>query len=534
MTEAEIHEYMNESLGYEVVQKGIDNTQKIRDMVEEYSLKSPLEIPYEPEDLTEPDEKLVEKYSEFMPTLSWFAQSETDSDRHMVREIVNRMERDQEELCNQKTYDAVEVCLDSVKKSSSETAHWSAYLLMTKDFVDAMWLSNSLVGPSRGSGLGFVLLYILDIIQINPLLENAPTKPWRFLNPERVSPLDIDIDFENSKRNDFIAILQKKYCGDDEHAGIRKVMKVQTLSTFKSKSAVLCAARGLGYPQEVGQFLSAFISAERGILRTLKETYYGNEEDGILPNTEFVNLMNNEYSDIWEVAQGVEGLITGVGSHAGGVIICATTITDHCALMKTSSGDIITQWDLHNAEAASLIKWDALSIDALEKEHICLNLLLEDGLIEWQGSLQATYEKYIGIYKIDRTNPDIWDLINNHKIISLFQMEKQSGHQAIAIGQPQSVEDLAALNSVMRLMAPYPGAETPLERYGRFRNDLSLWYKEMTEAGLNAHEQEVLKKHAERNYGLLPNQEDFMIAVQDPELGGFGLLWADKLRKSIA
>ena len=182
----------------------------------------------------------------------------------------------------------------------------------------------------------------------------------------------------------------------------------------------------------------------------------------------------------------------------------------------------------------TLIKWDLLAINALQKIHICLNLLLEDGYIEWQGSLKATYEKYCGVYNIERDNPKIWEMINNHEIMSFFQMEKQTGYQAIAIGHPTSLVDLSALNSVMRLMPPNPEAETPLERFGRYKKDITLWYKEMKDYGLTKHEQEVVRKYAEKSYGLLPNQEDFMMAVQDPEIGGFDLLWADRLRKSIA
>ena len=245
--------------------------------------------------------------------------------------------------------------------------------------------------------------------------------------------------------------------------------------------------------------------------------------------------MNSEkYKDVWKVAQDIEGLISGVGSHAGGVILSATDVVDHAALMKTASGDIITQFNLHDAEKCSLIKWDLLSIDALQKEHVCLNLLLEDGRIEWQRDLKSTYDKYLNVYTIDRDNPEIWKMINEHKIMSFFQMEKQTGYQALAIGQPKSLVDLSALNSVMRLMAPYPRAETPLERFGRFNKDISLWYKEMEQYGLSKHDIEVVKKYAEKSHGLLPNQEDFMQAVQDPEIGGFDLLWADKLRKSIA
>ena len=267
---------------------------------------------------------------------------------------------------------------------------------------------------------------------------------------------------------------------------------------------------------------------------TLSQVYYGDEENGIQPNTEFVNLMNGQYNDVWKVAKEIEGLPVGVGSHAGGLILAVEDLTDNCALMKTRSGDIITQVDLHRAEDMRLIKYDCLNIDALEKIHIELDLLLEDGRIEWQGDLKSTYEKYLGTYNIERDNEKLWDLINEHKITSLFQFERQVGAQAVTIGKPRNLVDLSALNSVMRLMAPYPRAETPLERFGRFNKDITLWYKEMEQYGLTKHEMEVVKKYAEDSHGVIPSQEGFMEAVQDPEIGGFDLLWADKLRKSIA
>lgn len=535
MSEEEIHSYMDEFLTPEVVQKGLDNTMLIYNMVQEYTLFANLEIPYEPDDLTEPDLGLSKKYFKDIPMLEWFFNSDYNADRHLVREIVKRLEKDSDELANKETYDAIQTCLESIKASSeANNAHWSAYLLQTRDLVNACWACGSLVGPSRGSGLGFILLYILGITQVNPLREDVPCYHWRFLNPKRVSPLDIDVDFENAYRDDVIHYLQRKYCGDDQRAGNRRVMKVQTLSTMKAKVAIQTACRGLSYPPEIGQMLSSHIGQERGIQFTLKQCFYGDEENNLRPDKEFVNLMTNEYPDVWEVAQNIEGLVSGVGSHAGGVVLSATDVVDHAALMKTTSGDIITQFDLHADEKVSLIKWDLLSIDALQKEHVCMNLLMEDGRLEWQGDLKSTYEKYLGVYRIERDNPEIWKMLNEHKVMSFFQMEKQTGYQAVAIGKPESLVDLSALNSVMRLMAPSPRAETPLERFGRYKKDITLWYKEMDDYGLTKHEQEVVCKYAKKSYGLLPNQEDFMMAVQDPEIGGFDLLWADKLRKSIA
>ena len=101
--------------------------------------------------------------------------------------------------------------------------------------------------------------------------------------------------------------------------------------------------------------------------------------------------------------------------------------------MKTNSGDVITQFDLHMCEDCSLIKVDLLCIDALDKMQAELELLLENNVIEWQGSLKATYEKYIGVYTLERNAKDMWEMLWNHKVMSFFQMEKESGVQAVAL-----------------------------------------------------------------------------------------------------
>ena len=529
MSEAEIHGYLDESLGAEAVQRGLENTMLVWAQVGEYSLDKPLEIPYEPDDVTEPSEELFNKYSPFMEHLAYFYNSEHPSDRHLVREIVNKIESQPEELANQKTYEAINTCLKVIENTSKKmNTQWSAYLIQTRAFVDAIWACDSIAGPSRGSGGGFILLYILGITQINPLREETPLYYWRFLHEFRASVLDIDLDCDGNKRDDIVKYLQNKY------GGFRRVFKVQTLLTVKAKNAILIAARGLGVTPEEAQFLSSFIGQERGIQHSLKQTFYGDDKDGIPPNAEFANLMSTKYSKLWEVAQRIEGLVVGVGQHAGGVVLSPDDVVNHTALMKAGSGDIITQNDLHKIERENLIKWDVLGVDYCGKIKICLELLAKHGYIEWQGSLKDTYEKYLGVYNIERDNPEIWDMIDEHKIVSLFQMEKQTGIQAIEIAKPRSLVDLSALNSVMRLMAPEPGAESPLERFGRFKKDIRQWYQEMTDYGLNEHEQAVVRKYAENTYGLLPNQENFMIAVQDPEIAGFDLLWADRLRKSIA
>lgn len=357
MSEKEIHQFLDSVIGYEAVEKGFSNTIIIGNMCEEYSLEKDLDIPYIPSNTEEPNKELYLKYKDKMPLLEYFYNSEYDSDRHLVREIINRFEKDQEEFCNQETYNAMQICLDSIK-ISSDKAHtrWSGYLLQTSELIQTCWESDSLVCPNRGSGGGFLLLYVLDIIQINPLREKVKLYPWRFLNPERVSVLDIDVDIEGNKRSVIIENLKEKYGGD------RHISRVQTLLREKSKSALLTSCRGLGIDNDISAFLSSFIKSERGIQQTLKQTYYGDKDNDIEPNIEFKNLMDTEYPQVWKVALKIEGLINGVGSHAGGVILSKEDMTDSTALMKTNSGDIITQFDLHNDEKVGQCKLRPLNI----------------------------------------------------------------------------------------------------------------------------------------------------------------------------
>ena len=202
--------------------------------------------------------------------------------------------------------------------------------------------------------------------------------------------------------------------------------------------------------------------------------------------------------------------------------------------MRAPDGTIITAFDLHDCEAVSLIKYDALSVEAMDKIHNCIDLICDYGYAERKPTLRETYEDLIGVYNLERKEPKMWEMIWKHKIFSLFQMEQQSGTQGIALTQPQSVDDLAVLNSVIRLMAPEKGMEQPLNKFARFKNDISLWYQEMKNYNLTEDEMKVLEPVVGISYGICESQEKFMQLVQLPECGGFNLTWADKLRKSIA
>ena len=175
-----------------------------------------------------------------------------------------------------------------------------------------------------------------------------------------------------------------------------------------------------------------------------------------------------------------------------------------------------------------------LSIEAADKIQTCLELLIRDGLVEEKPTLRETYMNAIGIYNIEREDPKMWEMIWEHKIFSLFQMEQQSGTQGIALTHPKNIDDLATLNSVIRLVAQEKGAETPLEKYTRFRNHPEDFEQEMIDNGLTEAERKLLHKQLDISSGLCISQELFMKLVQLPECGGWDLQWSDKLRRSIA
>ena len=125
-------------------------------------------------------------------------------------------------------------------------------------------------------------------------------------------------------------------------------------------------------------------------------------------------------------------------------------------------------------------------------------------------------------------------MVQDHEIVSLFQMEQQSGIRGISLTHPRSVDELAVLNSVIRLMATEKGAESPLDKYARFRERPQDWDKEMIQMGLTDEERQIMHRELDISDGMSITQEQFMQLVQLPECGGWDLQFADKLRKSIA
>ena len=416
MDTEELESYFN-YLTKEQLSCAYENILKIKDMCEDYSLRKPLKIPQlywkdYPEDWD-----AYNKYVKDIPYLETFINSGYIGDRKLVWAILDGI-KNKVGLDTKEAYNEINICLDDTWRSSiTNNAHWSAYFLNLQKNIDLCWEAGSLVGPSRGSGGGFILLYVLGITQINPLLEETKCYHWRFLNPDRVSVLDIDTDIEGSKRGNVLKKFRQFY-GED------RVSNVITFKTEKSKSAILTAARGLGIDNDIAQYISSMIPSDRGQLRSLNQCMYGDKENGWAPISQFVTEMTENYPELWEVASKIEGLVCGYGSHAGGIIFVDEPFTETTALMKTPDNTTITAFDLHDCENCSLIKIDILSIEALDKIHNCLDLLIQQGYIPDYGSLKENYERTIGIYNLERNSPEMWKMVWNHEIQSLFQMEQ--------------------------------------------------------------------------------------------------------------
>lgn len=242
---------------------------------------------------------------------------------------------------------------------------------------------------------------------------------------------------------------------------------------------------------------------------------------------------NNDFVYNLEVENNHTYLANGAIVHNCGIVIFNDPIYKRNALMKAPNGTDITQYDLGDTEFMGGIKFDLLSVEGLDKIHATLDLLLEDKKIEWQGTLKKTYDKYLHPDILDRESIDMWKLLWDNKLIDAFQMDSSVGKQTLSLTKPSNIPELTAANSLMRLM-PEGAKETPPETFAKFKEDITLWYKEMLDAGLNEEEIGILKKEIGYTYGVANTQEEIMLLAMNPAIANFSVKEANKLRKAVA
>ena len=328
----------------------------------------------------------------------------------------------------------------------------------------------------------------------------------------------IDNDSEASKKKAIVNKM-KEYFGED------KVLNVATFSKISSKTAIERACKGMGISNDTAGYLKSLIPVNRGKVSKLKDCLFG-------PNqvTALVNELS-KYDKLQEAAVALEGIIANRGTHAAGVIVCNEPYTNYIAAMRSADGTLTTCYDLWDAEEAGCIKFDMLTVEAADKIHKTMDYLLENNKITWEGSLKATYYKWIHPDVLEYKNPEMWKILPS--IYSVFQFDTAISSKALSATHPQSAMDLSAANSLLRLM-PDNVDESPIDKYVRYKENHNTWVEDTKRYGLNDDERAVLWEYLADAYGLADSQEKIMRLSMDKRVSGYSLKEANKLRKSIA
>jgi DNA polymerase-3 subunit alpha len=520
MSVDEMWEYFDGNISATQFEESVNNTLELMKKIEEFDLYHEIIVPH----IKIPDFELSHLFKDCYDKYEYirkFSISPRIEDRYHLFKIEQGFIKYRQEM-NDENLERIneeykELWLTSEKIGQAV----SSYYLLTQKVVDLMWLV-SFVGVSRGSAASWYTVYLLGITQINPIKYNLPH--WRHLTHERPEMPDIDIDTEASQRAAIIEIMKREF-------GENNVLNISTLTKEKTRSAILTAARGMGIDNDIAQNIANLIPTDKTGMWTLRECLEGNEEENKKPVKELIEELK-QYPGFLEAVETIEGLVSGRSVHASGVYIYNEGYLSQNAMMKTTGGQYVTQFNMGDSDYQGGLKLDFLTINALDRIHSCMDLLLEYGKIEWQGSLRATYEKYLHPDVLEMEDPEMFKMLYEGHVFDAFQFDSAVGSQAVQKIYPQSFYELEAGNSLMRLSPE--GGESPLDKYVRHKNDINEWYVEMHQAGLTCEEEDLLKSYLLQNYGMCDTQEAMMLLSMDPSIADFGLLEANKLRKGVA
>lgn len=528
MNEDEITPYLDQYISQEDIQAAYDTTRLIGSMIEEYDLSHPVIVPK----IDIPDFKLQHLFKPAYNKYGYiekFAHSDNAQERYLLKLVEDGFNKKLRKpgMSKDEFHEImarIDVELGELWEITQQIQNEvSAYYITTREIINLMWEEgDSLVGVARGSVTGFLVAYLIDITQLNPLKWNLPH--WRHLHKERPELPDIDLDSQANRRRTILDALKVKF-------GERRVLNICTFGTEGSRSAILTACRGLGIDNDTAQYLADMIPFERGQNWSLKDCIEGDEDKGRRPVREFIKEVG-QYEGLLEVAMGIEGLVNKRSIHASGVYVFDGDFLEQNARMRAPNGQFVTQYNMGDSDYMGGLKVDLLTIEALDKIRLCLDMLIKDGYIKWKGSLRATYNAYIHPDVIDYDTPEMWKMIGDNAIVDLFQFDTEVGLIAAQKTKPTNMFELAVVNSLMRLMSD--GEEQPVDAYIKYKNDINLWYKEMKDYGLTDDEITILEKHLKKIYGVADTQEVVMQLVMDEHISNMSVKGANKVRKGIA
>ena len=360
------------------------------------------------------------------------------------------------------------------------------YFLIVYDFVKYAKSNGILVGAGRGSAAGSLVCYLLNITEADPLEYNLLFE--RFLNKERISMPDIDIDFQDTRRDEVIKYVEEKY-GED------KVAQIITFTTFQSKSAARESARILQFDDNALKFISSNISSTR----TLKECYESSE-----PLRNFVNesTINRRW---FSIALSLESLPKNPSVHAAGVVISDNNpLVKYAPLAESNMTKYLTQWTMDDVESVGLLKIDFLGIRYLT---------MVSSIVEQIKKENPEFD----ITKINYKDQKVYNLFAEGRTEGIFQFESSGMKEKLRLLKPTEFNDIVAMNALYR-----PGPMAQIETYIRRKHG---------EEKVN-YPHPNLEKILKDTYGVIVYQEQIMLIAVN--FAHMSLNEADNMRRAVS
>ncbi len=481
------------------VPEALENTLKIAEACSmEMKLPGPLLPKFEvPEDFSQKDPQEILAYAErlrpHLKTPQAHERLELTVTQYFVWEANNGLKKRYAtltpEIINRLDYElSIIISMDFV-----------GYFLIVADFIG--WAKNHdiPVGPGRGSGAGSIVAYALRITDIDPLKYKLLFE--RFLNPERISMPDFDVDFCMDRRQEVVDYVTQHY-GED------KVGQIITFGTLKAKAVLKDVARVLGFSFAESNLLSSLVPKDPKIkLKTLLsepldpkyvENGWQENQDQLLT----FYRQGGKYQELFDTALRLEGLSRHTSTHAAGVVIGKSKLTDFVPLYRDpKTGQITTQFTMEQLEECGLVKMDFLGLATLTLIRNTLRLIERKGI-------------HLNEEDIPEDDPQTFEMLSEGKSSSVFQFESVGMQKTLKQAKPSNIEDLIALNALYR---PGPMEEIPNFIQGKQNPNSIKW--------LHPDLKECLKD----TYGVIVYQEQVMEVARI--IGGYSLGGADLLRR---
>lgn len=398
-----------------------------------------------------------------------------------------------EEVSHQADYECGVIC----------QMQFTGYFLVVADYIN--WAKNHgiMVGPGRGSAAGSMVAYAMGITELDPLRHGLIFE--RFLNPERVSLPDIDVDFDPEGRMKVLDYVGRKYGSD-------KVAQCVTYGTIKTKQALKDSARIMDYEYSVGdQVTKALPPAVNGKDMSLREIF--NPQSKRYPEAkEFRDLYesNPDVKRITEEAKGIEGIIRQTGVHACATIMASNPITNTSPLMERTDGTVTTTFEYHTCETLGLVKMDFLGLSNLT--------VIRDTV----ANIERNGKEPISIEKVPLDDKETYQLLSRGDTLGVFQLDGDGMRSLLRMLKPDSFNDISALIALYR---PGPMDMNSHINYAKRKNGLQK---------IEPIHPEVAKPLAgvlDETYGLIVYQEQVQSAARI--LAGYSLGRADVLRRAM-